>query len=68
MIVAGNYKVNGFEGTAKPHRLLLHLLYNRSNNDADIMLIKVLQKDPLVSEGKIGINILPVVDGIFEQV
>lgn len=46
MIVAGDYIVNNFEGTeqyAKPHRLVTHPLYNRSTNNADIMLIKVLQ-------------------------
>lgn len=46
MIVAGDYIVNTFEGTeqyAKPHRLVTHPLYNRSTNNADIMLIKVLQ-------------------------
>ncbi len=44
MIVAGDYIVNAFEGTeqyAKPHRLVTHPLYNRSTNNADIMLIKV---------------------------
>lgn len=48
MIVAGDYTVNTFEGTeqyAKPHRLVTHPLYNRSTNNADIMLIKVLQKE-----------------------
>lgn len=46
MIVAGDYIVNTFEGIeqyAKPHRLVTHPLYNRSTNNADIMLIKVLQ-------------------------
>ena len=45
MIVAGDYKLSIFEGTeqyAKPHRLVTHPLYNRSTNNADIMLIKVL--------------------------
>lgn len=48
MIVAGDYTVNTFEGTeqyAKPHWLVTHPLYNRSTNNADIMLIKVLQKE-----------------------
>lgn len=47
MIVAGDYRVNVFEGTeqyAKPQRLLTHPLYNSSTNNADIMLIKVQQK------------------------
>lgn len=47
MIVAGDYKVNIFEGTeqyAKPRILVIHPLYNRSTNNADIMLIKVPQK------------------------
>lgn len=46
MIVAGDYVLNTFEGTeqyAKPHRLVPHPLYNRSTNNADIMLIKVQQ-------------------------
>uniref|UniRef100_A0A3B4FGP6 trypsin n=1 Tax=Pundamilia nyererei TaxID=303518 RepID=A0A3B4FGP6_9CICH len=46
MIVAGDYKVNIFEGTeqyAKPRILVIHPLYNRSTNNADIMLIKVPQ-------------------------
>lgn len=48
MIVAGDYTVNTFEGTeqyAKPHRLVTHPLYNQSTNNADIMLIKVQQKE-----------------------
>lgn len=47
MIVAGDYIVNTFEGTeqyAKPYRLVTHPLYNRSTNNADIMLIKVKLK------------------------
>lgn len=47
MIVAGDYIVNTFEGTeqyAKPYRLVPHPLYNRSTNNADIMLIKVPQR------------------------
>lgn len=47
MIVAGDYKVNIFEGTeqyAKPHKLVIHPSYNSSTNNADIMLIKVLQR------------------------
>lgn len=50
MIVAGDYIVNTFEGTeqyAKPHRLVTHPLYNRSTNNADIMLIKVQLTDTL---------------------
>lgn len=46
MIVAGDYVVNSFDGTeqyAKPHTLVTHPLYNRSTNNADIMLIKVQQ-------------------------
>uniref|UniRef100_A0A3Q4HEY4 trypsin n=1 Tax=Neolamprologus brichardi TaxID=32507 RepID=A0A3Q4HEY4_NEOBR len=45
-ILAGDYKVNIFEGTeqyAKPRILVIHPLYNRSTNNADIMLIKVPQ-------------------------
>lgn len=47
MIVAGDYIINSYEGNeqyAKPHRLVTHPLYNRSTNNADIMLIKVQQK------------------------
>uniref|UniRef100_A0A3Q2GD40 trypsin n=1 Tax=Cyprinodon variegatus TaxID=28743 RepID=A0A3Q2GD40_CYPVA len=47
MIVAGDYKLNVFEGTeqyAKPHKLIPHPLYNSSTNNADIMLIKVQHK------------------------
>lgn len=47
MIVASDYKLSIFEGTeqyAKPHRLVTHPLYNRTTNNADIMLIKVLHK------------------------
>lgn len=47
MIVAGDYKINIFEGTeqyAKAHRMVTHPLYNSSTNNADIMLIKVLQR------------------------
>lgn len=46
MIVAGDYTINTFEGTeqySKPVRLVTHPLYNKSTNNADVMLIKVLQ-------------------------
>lgn len=45
MIVAGDYSLNVFEGTEQyslPHSLVPHPLYNKSSNNADIMLIKVL--------------------------
>lgn len=44
MIVAGDYSLSMFEGTeqySKPHRIIPHPLYNKTTNNADIMLIKV---------------------------
>lgn len=62
MIVAGDYKVNIFEGTeqyAKPRILVIHPLYNRSTNNADIMLIKVPQnRCRKVTSGLLKFNLL----------
>lgn len=44
MLVAGDYTLGVYEGTeqySKPLSLITHPLYNRSTNNADIMLIKV---------------------------
>ncbi|XP_072522323.1 trypsin-3 [Salminus brasiliensis] len=44
MIVAGDYALGLYEGTEqyfKPHSLRPHPLYNKSTNNADIMLIKL---------------------------
>ncbi|XP_048029640.1 trypsin [Megalobrama amblycephala] len=44
MVVAGDYTLGVYEGTeqySKPRSLILHPLYNRSTNNADIMLIKL---------------------------
>ncbi|KAM3621365.1 uncharacterized protein V6R79_010260 [Siganus canaliculatus] len=60
MIVAGDYIVNTFEGTeqyAKPHRLIPHPLYNRSTNNADIMLIKL--RGPMVLNKYVALAPLP---------
>ncbi|XP_041836644.1 trypsin-like isoform X3 [Melanotaenia boesemani] len=60
MIVAGDYKVNIFEGTeqyAKPHRLVVHPLYNRSTNNADIMLIKL--QAPMILNKFVSLAPLP---------
>ncbi|CAG5982820.1 unnamed protein product [Menidia menidia] len=60
MIVAGDYKVNLFEGTeqyAKPQRLVIHPLYNRSTNNADIMLIKL--RAPMVLNKFVSLAPLP---------
>ncbi|KAM6947942.1 trypsin [Lycodopsis pacificus] len=70
MIVAGDYIVNSFEGTeqyAKPHRLVTHPLYNRSTNNADIMLIKL--RAPMVLNKFVSLAPLPrqgtgVVEGL----
>ncbi|MEQ2245896.1 hypothetical protein ILYODFUR_032722 [Ilyodon furcidens] len=74
MIVAGDYKVNIFEGTeqyAKPHRLVTHPLYNSSTNNADIMLIKL--RAPMVLNKFVSLAPLPrqgtgVVEGHLCQV
>uniref|UniRef100_A0A3B4Z6F3 trypsin n=1 Tax=Stegastes partitus TaxID=144197 RepID=A0A3B4Z6F3_9TELE len=55
-----DYKVNIFEGTeqyAKPHRLVTHPLYNRSTNNADIMLIKL--RAPMVLNRFVSLVPLP---------
>ncbi|XP_063324139.1 trypsin-like [Pelmatolapia mariae] len=60
MIVAGDYKVNVFEGTeqyAKPRILVIHPLYNRSTNNADIMLIKL--RAPMVLNKYVSLAPLP---------
>ncbi|XP_078804258.1 trypsin isoform X2 [Oryzias latipes] len=60
MIVAGDYKVNVFEGTeqyAKPYRLVTHPLYNRSTNNADIMLIKL--RAPMILNRMVSLAPLP---------
>ncbi|KAM6927182.1 trypsin [Xenentodon cancila] len=60
MIVAGDYTLNVFEGTeqyAKPHRLVAHPLYNRSTNNADIMLIKL--RAPVVLNKLVSLAPLP---------
>ncbi|CAB1425792.1 unnamed protein product [Pleuronectes platessa] len=60
MIVAGDYIVNNFEGYeqyAKPHRLVPHPLYNRSTNNADIMLIKL--RAPMVLNQYVSLVPLP---------
>ncbi|XP_034441702.1 trypsin-like [Hippoglossus hippoglossus] len=60
MIVAGDYIVNNFEGYeqyAKPHRLVTHPLYNRSTNNADIMLIKL--RAPMVLNKYVSLVPLP---------
>uniref|UniRef100_A0A3B4FHB5 trypsin n=1 Tax=Pundamilia nyererei TaxID=303518 RepID=A0A3B4FHB5_9CICH len=60
MIVAGDYKVNIFEGTeqyAKPRILVIHPLYNRSTNNADIMLIKL--RAPMVLNKYVSLAPLP---------
>ncbi|XP_027857715.1 trypsin isoform X1 [Xiphophorus couchianus] len=74
MIVAGDYKVNIFEGTeqyAKPHKLVIHPSYNSSTNNADIMLIKL--RAPMVLNKFVSLAPLPrqgtgVVEGHLCQV
>ncbi|KAI4827296.1 hypothetical protein KUCAC02_030701 [Chaenocephalus aceratus] len=74
MIVAGDYIVNTFEGTeqyAKPHRVVTHPLYNRSTNNADIMLIKL--RAPMVLNKYVSLAPLPrqgtgVIDGVVCRV
>lgn len=44
MVVVGDYTLGAYEGTeqySKPLSLIPHPQYNRSTNNADIMLIKV---------------------------
>lgn len=46
MVVAGDFAIRTFEGTeqySKPRLLLTHPRYNKSTNNADIMLIKVVR-------------------------
>ncbi|AWP03108.1 putative trypsin-like [Scophthalmus maximus] len=60
MIVAGDYIINSYEGNeqyAKPHRLVTHPLYNRSTNNADIMLIKL--RAPVVLNKYVSLVPLP---------
>ncbi|KAJ4927608.1 hypothetical protein JOQ06_015333 [Pogonophryne albipinna] len=74
MIVAGDYIVNTFEGTeqyAKPRRVVTHPLYNRSTNNADIMLIKL--RAPMVLNKYVSLAPLPrqgtgVIDGVVCRV
>ncbi|CAB1353291.1 unnamed protein product [Coregonus sp. 'balchen'] len=60
MIVAGDYSLSTFEGTeqySKPHRLIPHPLYNKTTNNADIMLIKL--RVPMVIGSYVSLAPLP---------
>ncbi|XP_075997025.1 trypsin [Genypterus blacodes] len=60
MIVAGDYTINTFEGTeqySKPLRLVTHPLYNKSTNNADVMLIKL--RAPMVLNRYVTVAPLP---------
>ncbi|XP_058487290.1 trypsin-like isoform X1 [Solea solea] len=60
MIVAGDYSLNIFEGYeqyAKPQRLITHPLYNKSSNNADIMLIKL--RVPMLMNRYLSLSHLP---------
>ncbi|XP_056130474.1 trypsin-like [Lampris incognitus] len=60
MIVAGDYTTSTYEGTeqySKPFRLVPHPLYNKSINNADIMLIKL--RAPMVPNKYVSLAPLP---------
>ncbi|KAF7660224.1 hypothetical protein LDENG_00286220 [Lucifuga dentata] len=60
MIVAGDYTINNFNGTeqySKPQRLVTHPTYNRSTNNADLMLIKL--RVPMVLNSYVSLVPLP---------
>ncbi|XP_068455126.1 trypsin [Clinocottus analis] len=60
MMVAGDHIVNSFEGPeqyAKAQRLVPHPLYNRTSNNADIMLIKL--RAPMVLNRFVSLAPLP---------
>ncbi|XP_036387379.1 trypsin-like isoform X3 [Megalops cyprinoides] len=60
MVVAGDYSLSVFEGTeqySKPQSLVPHPQYNKSNNNADIMLINL--KTPVVLNSYVSIAPLP---------
>ncbi|XP_036806718.1 trypsin-like isoform X2 [Oncorhynchus mykiss] len=60
MIVAGDYSLSMFEGTeqySKPHRIIPHPLYNKTTNNADIMLIKL--RVPMVMGSYVSLAPLP---------
>ncbi|CAL8340608.1 unnamed protein product [Merluccius merluccius] len=60
MVVAGDHAIRTFEGTeqfSKPRLLLTHPRYNRSTNNADIMLIKL--RVPMVLNRFVGLAPLP---------
>ncbi|CAL8403411.1 unnamed protein product [Arctogadus glacialis] len=60
MVVAGDYSMRTFEGTeqySKPRLLLTHPLYNKSTNNADIMLIKL--RAPVVLNRYVSLAALP---------
>ncbi|XP_066528449.1 trypsin-like [Hoplias malabaricus] len=60
MIVAGDYALGVYEGMeqySKPHALIPHPLYNRSTNNADIMLIKL--RVPIVLNKFVSLAPLP---------
>ncbi|KAJ7998881.1 hypothetical protein DPEC_G00209570 [Dallia pectoralis] len=60
MVVAGDCCLSTFEGTeqySKPHRLIPHPLYNKTTNNADIMLIKL--RVPMAMDGYVTLAPLP---------
>ncbi|XP_036387378.1 chymotrypsinogen 2-like isoform X2 [Megalops cyprinoides] len=57
MVVAGDYSLSVFEGTeqySKPQSLVPHPQYNKSNNNADIMLINYLCSLPCPAQNSRG--------------
>uniref|UniRef100_A0A8C9WFX7 trypsin n=1 Tax=Scleropages formosus TaxID=113540 RepID=A0A8C9WFX7_SCLFO len=59
-IVAGDHSLNIYEGTeqySKPQRLIPHPQYDKSTNDADIMLIKL--KVPVILNRYVSVVALP---------
>ncbi|KAG7278639.1 hypothetical protein CRUP_031934 [Coryphaenoides rupestris] len=60
MVVAGDFAIRTFEGTeqySKPRLLLTHPRYNKSTNNADIMLIKL--RAPMVLNHYVSLATLP---------
>ncbi|KAM6981170.1 trypsin [Aplochiton taeniatus] len=68
MIVAGDYSLSSYEGTeqySKPLRLISHPLYNRTTNNADIMLIKL--RAPMALNRYVSLAPLPRQDTVVSE-
>ncbi|KAJ8390143.1 hypothetical protein AAFF_G00110170 [Aldrovandia affinis] len=68
IIVVGDYSLSMYEGTEQffiPHLLIPHPKYNKTTNNADIMLIKL--KAPVYLNRFVTISLLPRQDALISE-